>query len=536
METHTRPRREEVDDRRGEMRCSTRRDGWPIRAGGSGVNGMDVQPKHERQVARITLAGEARYLAPALTFIREVAISFGVAPPDASGLERAVGAVASNVIEQGFAPGEPGTLDLVVVRAPGRLVVAVEDRGLPFDWTTLEAGGHSGLSAPALTDFADAVRFLNLGTSGNRVEIVKRLPFAPIDAGKDRGDKPAAAAPAPAPMTDAVSVRLMTPDDAVAVARCAYQCYGYTVPDDYLYYPDHMREMLAGGLLEICVGATSGGRIAGCLTRELDHRSAAVGYLGEGMVDPRFRGHRLLEQMLTFFIRRSAEQGLRGLYAEAVTVHPMSQKSNLALGAFETGVQLADEAPTVVFKQIDDGAPAKRTATVLHYFKTSDAPRRTVHPPGHHQAMIGRIYERGGLARDVRAAPGAAAELPAAAQLRVDVFPGWREASLRVTAYGRDLPDLVHARLRQLRIRRIDWIGLDLPLSHPGARELCAPLEALGFFFAGVIPELDDGDVLRLQYLNDVEADLEAVQIASEFGKELFAYVVAAMRASPDAR
>jgi serine/threonine-protein kinase RsbW len=71
-------------------------------------------------------------------------------------------------------------------------------------------------------------------------------------------------------------------------------------------------------------------------------------------------------------------------------------------------------------------------------------------------------------------------------------------------------------------------------LSDPAARLACAPLEALGFFFAGIIPELDGDDVLRLQYLHDVEADVDSVQIASDFGTELFAYVVAAMRARPD--
>jgi serine/threonine-protein kinase RsbW len=110
------------------------------------------------------------------------------------------------------------------------------------------------------------------------------------------------------------------------------------------------------------------------------------------------------------------------------------------------------------------------------------------------------------------------------------VFPEWSEASITVTAYGRDLPDRVRERLRALCLQRIDWIGVDLPLSHPGAREMCASLEALGFFFAGVIPELaGDGDVLRLQYLNDIDADLGSAQIASDFGKELFAYVVGAM-------
>jgi len=56
-------------------------------------------------------------------------------------------------------------------------------------------------------------------------------------------------------------------------------------------------------------------------------------------------------------------------------------------------------------------------------------------------------------------------------------------------------------------------------------------MEMLGFFFAGIIPEIFDGDVLRLQYLNNVDIDFEEVQIASDFGKELFAYVIKAKKA-----
>ena len=45
--------------------------------------------------------------------------------------------------------------------------------------------------------------------------------------------------------------------------------------------------------------------------------------------------------------------------------------------------------------------------------------------------------------------------------------------------------------------------------------------------------DLVGDDVLRLQYLNEIEAEVEAVQIASDFGKEVFAYVVRAMNAAP---
>ena len=110
------------------------------------------------------------------------------------------------------------------------------------------------------------------------------------------------------------------------------------------------------------------------------------------------------------------------------------------------------------------------------------------------------------------------------------MFPGWSEAALRVAAYGRDLPDLVRVRLRELQLRRIDWISLDLPLSHPGAPGAVRAARGAGLLLRRDHPRAGRGDdVLRLQYLNEVEADVESVQIASDFGKELFAYVVAAM-------
>jgi serine/threonine-protein kinase RsbW len=143
--------------------------------------------------------------------------------------------------------------------------------------------------------------------------------------------------------------------------------------------------------------------------------------------------------------------------------------------------------------------------------------------------MIERIYERGRFER--RLAPTPASPLSGSAQLAVEIFPKWSEASLRVVAYGADLVDLVRFRLRELRLRHIDWISLDLPLSHPAVPQVSEQLEALGFFFAGVIPDLVGDDVLRLQYLNEVEADLESVHLASDFAKELFAYVVEAMKA-----
>jgi len=493
------------------------------------MTGRSDESSAERLIARLVLAAERDYLTAALAFLREAAARLGLSAADITALAQATEEVCLNVIEHGFEPGESASFDLVLMRRPGQLVLAVEDRGRPFDWRQIEPG--SAVASPSLTAGTDAVRFVNLGTEGNRVEIVKHLPFDHIETylAADRAAVAAPLASAPAETSTAtVTVRSMTPDDAIGVARCTYAVYGYSVPDEYLYFPDRMREMLQGGLLEVCVGATADGEIVSCLTREVARPGAPVGYLGEGMVDPRFRGHRLLEQMLAFIQRRTEEQGMRGLYGEAVTVHLFSQKSNLALGFTETGIQLADEAPTVVFKQIDVAA-SRRTATVLMFIRTGPSPARTVYLPLRHRTMIERIYERGRFERTF--APASDAPLSGTAQLAVEIFPKWSEASLRVVAYGADLADLVRFRLRELRLRHIDWISLDLPLSHPAAAQVCEQIEALGFFFAGVIPELVGDDVLRLQYLNEIEADLKSVHLASDFAKDLFAYVVEAMKA-----
>jgi len=120
------------------------------------------------------------------------------------------------------------------------------------------------------------------------------------------------------------------------------------------------------------------------------------------------------------------------------------------------------------------------------------------------------------------------AAVPLSSQVDVKVQTDAGRAFILVTQYGADLEDLVRFRLRELCLRRIDCIYIDLPLSNSATPKFCASLEMLGFFFGGVIPEMSDGDALRLQYLNNVDVDPENIKIASDFGKELLGYVIKA--------
>jgi serine/threonine-protein kinase RsbW len=91
---------------------------------------------------------------------------------------------------------------------------------------------------------------------------------------------------------------------------------------------------------------------------------------------------------------------------------------------------------------------------------------------------------------------------------------------------------LVRFRQRQLFGQRLDCIYLDLPRGDPGVAEFCGPLDTLGFFFSGILPEYYEGDILPLQCLNNMAIDAQQIQLASDFGKQLLAYVLQAQLSS----
>jgi hypothetical protein len=218
-----------------------------------------------------------------------------------------------------------------------------------------------------------------------------------------------------------------------------------------------------------------------------------------------------------------------GSYGEAVTVHVYTQKVAITGDAFETGMLLGFTPATMYFKSIQGEEMAKRRPVILLYEPLNPAPLRDIYLPPHHAGILRRIYERSKLARNFITTSDIP-ELPERSQVDVKVQTEASRAFLRVVEYGQDLEELVKFRLKELCLRRVDCIYLDLPLSHAAVQRCCVSMEMLGFFFGGIMPELHEGDVLRLQYINNVELELKNVEIAFDLGKELFQYVLKASR------
>jgi anti-sigma regulatory factor (Ser/Thr protein kinase) len=472
----------------------------------------------EELIARVTVSADAGFLPPVIHFVKQMSDRLGLDDAAAGRMDSGIELVCGNVIQHAFEPGEEGSYDVHVLRRPGRVVVAVEDQGLPFDYSRLQGGEDRSVLEMLHSSF-DEVRFINLGRHGNKVELLKHLPHTdvrdhlPEEVHSKNMD--AAAVPEEIPL----EIRTMRPEESFELSRCVYRSYGYSYDWDYIYYPDRIRELQEKGLMRSCVAVTPDGEFAGHLAITVDRPGSPVGEAGQAVVDPRFRGHHLFPRMKTFMAERAGNDGMYGLYSEATAVHPYSQRGNLQLGAKETGFLLGYIPASVSYKQIGEEREGRRGSVALFYMRVNDEPEREIYPPAEYRAEVGAVIEHNGLRRVI--SDGAGPRIALLSRMSVEVRKDHNLAFLQIEEPGADLEELVHRHLRDLCMHRVDCVYVDLPLSHPAT--LSAGLTSLGVFFGGIIPEAHPGagDILRLQYLNNVEVEPGDVSTASDFGQEL---------------
>ncbi|MCX7018744.1 MAG: GNAT family N-acetyltransferase [bacterium] len=473
----------------------------------------------------MTLKGRIALLPAAAAFVRDVARAEGMNEDEARHFETIAEEAGLNVIRHALDGDEGAEFDIIIERRPAQLVLAVEDRGLPFDWKKCGEEGGGGFGMRLIKAFSDEVRYLNLGHGGKRLEFIRKF-MARMPECSDHEDM--ASAPAPFPADMPITIRFMRPDEGVALARCMYHCYGYTYVEQ-IYFPEKIREMIESGLMESLVAVAPDDEIVGHLALLKDTPGARIAEIARAVVDPRCRGRKLFERMKARFTEHARERAMYGLYSEAVSLHPFTQKGNHALGATETGIMLAQCPRSFCFRDIDENLP-QRVSTVIFYLRVNNEPERAVYPPYHHATMIRRIYEQGGFLRRIDRPPHRQdIKLSGEALLDAQINSDVGNALLRVARMGANLRDIVRARLRGLCLNKIDCIYLDLPLAEPATAYMCAQMELLGFFFSGIIPEItENGDVLRLQYLNNVPLDPARIVIYSDFAKDLLNYILKA--------
>ncbi len=482
---------------------------------------------HEVQIAHLKILPEERYLSAIVDMVSDIAEANGISKKDAKNLDKVLVEIFKNIVKYGFQEDTCKPIEISIFKRLHTFVISLEDKGLPFDYENLELGEDARFKSYLSKGYADQVHFYTLGNKGNRTEIVKNLPARDIRNEMDISEHHEHLKLEPVDPDAEIKIEIFKHNRVHELVRLVYKCYGYTYANEFMYYPEQIEARLHGDVMSSCGAYSSDDELIGHLALVFDKPGAKVGESGEAVVDPRYRGHGIFPKMKTFMTEHAASRGVVGVYGEAVTVHPYSQKGSLELGSTETGFLLGYSPGTVSFQNISEDEKPRRQSIALMFTPILQSKRVKVYVPEVYQEIIETIYSRIGFEREyISENINSKYSKKGNGQMTVSIRSDHNQGIITVEEFGkRTLEDLTFP-LHQLCLQRVDCIYADLPLNKKGAGYIASKLRELGFFYGYLIPEYSDSDVLRLQYLNNVEISREDIKTASDFGEHLLDLII----------
>jgi GNAT superfamily N-acetyltransferase len=492
------------------------------------------EPAPPCEVSRLTIPADTRYADIAARYAADVARLAGFDEKSQGLIGKGLQAALPALMIYSFEPGERADLDVSCERIPAGLKIVLRDKGLPFSCAEPAEMGecaprHAVLS---LRDHFDEIHFDNLGPDGKQIVLVKHRgdsALAEYEAACRLEPPDALEATRPLPRAEAhCTIRPFAAADAMEISKTVYKTYGYSYAHDYIYYPEKIIALNAGGKVLSALAVTEQDEVVGHCALSLWDDNPKIAELGQGVVVPSHRSQGCFSRLTAYLIEMARERGLEGVFSEAVAVHPFSQKSALQHGLKDCALFLGLVPPSVDFKRLGR-APAGRGSMLLQFkhLQTPEPGAVSVYAPGRHAEIIQAIYAH----LDSAAVPPILTSLgkPTAegmAAYRIDLIRSLSFARIRFDRFGADTVAAVRRTLHDLCLQRLEIIHLVLNLSDPQSALFCERFEEIGFFFAGVLPRgLSSGDALILQYLNTPHVPYSTIQSASRFASDLIAYV-----------
>jgi len=308
-----------------------------------------------------------------------------------------------------------------------------------------------------------------------------------------------------------VAVRLVDPQEAPLLIGLIRRCYGETYIDPTFYDEPSVRALLTSEKLHSIGAFLASGELVGHMGITSRPWGGVTADAGMTLVDPSHRGKGIARQVAVGLAQESVVLGLIGVHDYPVTVHAATQRLAKGFGV-DTGLMLANMPADVTFQDMEAPAPSQRSSSLMRWLPFGRAQQRDVYLPERYRERLVSLYAEARLPRSVREADATVSAQPS----ELEAFLDTRRKITRigVTRIGADLGARVDAETRAAAEGGAIAAHVDLPLSDPGALFAAIALRAVGYSFAGLLPEYRDGDVLRMQWLS-VEAHASASAVLS---------------------
>ncbi|MEI7500037.1 MAG: GNAT family N-acetyltransferase [Bacteroidota bacterium] len=483
---------------------------------------------------KMTFPNKLNYSFMVQLFVREIAKMIGFSGDELEQIDIAIEESVSNIMIHASDEENP-TFDIICMKIPDGIKITLKEMGIPFDperikkyelTKVLDDLSTSGLGIYLIQKVMDELTFHNLGPQGKETVMIKYLPDAAARKGMPEG---AETRNAQVVITEKIDyeVRGLDEHEAIEVSRCAYKTHGYTFFDDHIYYPERLVEMNRKSEMISAVAVTKDNIFMGHGALLYQYPEDTIAELTFVFVNVEYRGQGALNKLVDYLFQVKKKRELRGIYAYAVTNHIFTQKSMIKFQINDCGILLATSPASWKFKGISDDA-SQRISVALGFRYMMPPFSYNLFVPEHHKEMVAKLYNNLGATHSyiVPSSDSFEFESPVAIiNTGVNDLEGCAE--IFIASYGADVRQQLRKILQGFCRQHTASINLFLKLKDPLTFWMTAEFEKMGFFFAGILPESRIGDVLVLQYLNNVSLDYSKILLVSDIAKELLTYIQA---------
>ncbi len=435
-----------------------------------------------------------------------------------------------HILKNSFADGEKSEVKVVVNIDSHYFRLSFFDKGLPFDSASLknykaaedvESFDIEGMDLFIIKQYVDHIQWINHGSKGKEFQLLIELPNESIISILEKQEK---SAPSNfTPEIEDVEVRLFRESDAIKIARTIYRAYGYTYPNEDLYYPEKITKLnKSGELISIVSFDKKRDEVVGHYALERTIGSP-VAESGQAVVAPEYRGFNLMEKMRTKLEDQASKLNLEAILSQPVTTHVYSQKTNVRFQSLPCGFSFGLVPEKLSFRQINQSLSQRESC--LTYYKVFKKRKHAPYIPQKHQKIIERIYQNMGLPLIPPANNNKQSN--DVGSVKSVYSSSWGFGVITVEQLGSGNPHEIKRALHNLLFTmKSEVIFLYLPLEDGEIENLIDFIEKEKFFFSGLIPSfLNSKDTLRFEYLNGTIDDSK-ITIFEQEAKDIFNYVL----------
>lgn len=469
----------------------------------------------------LTLPNNLQYLPASIQFVEQICSLHGFDENTCQSIVMACEEALANVIQHAFKAEDRESLILTLNPIATGIEITIADKGLPYDPSAIQFDEEtlSGLGNYLIGKLMDKVSFNNLGKAGKALVLTKYFantetiePIVPLEETISKET----------PLEYEYTYRAFEDKDAVEIARCAYESYGYTYSYEHIYFPERVRALNQSGDLISLVAVAHTGEIAGHVGMvKFDHVTGLY-EIGLAMTKQKFRGGNIFSKLMDLAIDQAKARGFKAIFGQCVTTHTYSQGQPTKLGMLPTALLPAYVPDDITFKKIADSVPRRTGILIVSKFLTQRATQQ-VFVPEKYKNIVGNIYsqfegdfEICSQTENLNFKENAASKLEFSTYLKM--------GKLFFDHYGLDFSLHLKKHIQQFKKEQIQMVEAFVNLNSAEAILIIKEAEEMGFVFTGLLPGAVEGDFGILQYLNGPDANIEAIKVI-EVGQPLLNFI-----------